>query len=149
VAFGRSLLLCAALLLCLPLAACGPSQCDEASSIVQAAYDRLNEGDVDGYLGYFSDDAVVMSEGQVLDREAVVEYYTGEVVEQETRFEPRDLTCDGNVVTYALEILFRETSLAKYDDAVDVVVDGQIIFDGFKSELLAECDRDPSQAFCP
>jgi hypothetical protein len=130
------------------LASCSSAQSGESIAVVQAAYDRLNEGDVDGFLGYFSDDAVLINEdgipvGPQAIRDELIDFVTHEYSAKIS-----DLAADGNVVTFTMDIYFRDSSTATLIDFVDVVVDGKIIFDGRDMFRSALCEQDRSQPFC-
>ena len=137
-----------AAVLALVLVSCGSRQASDSISIVQAAFDRLAAADVDGYLAYYAEDVINLDPQCHRYGLDTLREDLAYAVAHEHRWEIRDLESNGNVVTFTIEDFFRETSHATYSDAADVVVDGKIIFDGWESCLLAECERDPSQAFC-
>ena len=70
--------------LALVIASCTSSRASDSIAIVQAAYDRLAEGDVDGYLAYFADDAIFLDEqGHPIARDAVRERLTETVATEQ------------------------------------------------------------------
>ncbi len=148
----RTVLLASVLLtLTAGLAACTPDQPRDPVTVVQTAYDRLNKGDIDGFMALYSDDAVMSDpHGRYAGVQAIREY-AGTMVSQQFRFELSDLTADGNVVTYTSRLympVFGDTP-ADTLSGVTVVADGRIIFDGTAALYRLECTKDPSQAFCP
>jgi hypothetical protein len=117
--------------------------------VVHAAYDRLNAGDIDGYMEFLSDDAVLLDgTGRTEGVEAIRADLELSVGPGRHRFEISDLNLDGNVVYYTYDVYEDDRFVASNMGAA-VVVDGRIIFDGSASMLSIECYRDPSQAFCP
>jgi ketosteroid isomerase-like protein len=132
------------------LAACQPAQPSDPVAIVQAAYDRLNQDDIDGYMKLLSDDVVMIDgSGRIDGPQAIRENLALNFVPWPIRFELSDLSSDGNVVTYTIKIYEDDTLVATYDDGLTIVVDGKIIFDGQDRYRSIECNQDPSQAFCP
>lgn len=132
------------------LAACQPAQPSDPVAIVQAAYDRLNQDDIDGYMKLLSDDVVMIDgSGRIDGPQAIRENLALNFVPWQIRFELSDLSSDGNVVTYTIKIYEDDTLVATYDDGLTIVVDGKIIFDGQDRYRSIECNQDPSQAFCP
>ena len=131
------------------LASCSSAQPRDPISIVQTAYDRINKGDVDGFMELLSDDAVVIDRsGRYARPEAIRKYLEQDFVPEHVRIELSNLKSDGNDVTYTSKVYLGDKLLATYNDGLDVVVDGRIIFDGTKAYLLQECNTNPSQAFC-
>jgi SnoaL-like domain len=142
-------LVISATLLSFLLASCRPAQPDDPISVVQTAYKRLNEGDVDGFMQFASDDMVIVDpNGRFAGREAIRDFLRRMVVEGEHRYEISNLSRDGNIVSYDLNVYVADY-LVGSGKGLDVVVDGLIAFEGVKGSLLSECERDPSQAFCP
>ena len=139
------------LLLPFLLASCAPARSSDPVAVVQAAYDRLNEDDIDGYMEFLSDDAVLVDgAGRYAGAEAIRADMELNVVPGKHRFELSDLRSDGNVVTYTVKISEGDPlHLVATDEGVAVVVDGLIIFDGGAPYFSMECNRDASQAFCP
>jgi hypothetical protein len=132
------------------LASCTTAQPPDPISIVQAAYECLNQDDVDGYMELLSDDAVLVDRsGRYAGSQAIRRFVEYNYVPQQMRFELSNLSSDGNVVSFAINIYKDDYPIATYDDVVDVVEKGLIIFDGTEQDLLQECESDPSQAFCP
>jgi hypothetical protein len=134
------------------IASCASAKPTDPVSIVQAAFERINEGDLDGYMEFFSDDAVMAYRGGRFEGpEDIRAHMELNVMPTHTRTELSNISLDGNVVTYTYDIYEYEGDihLGPFDDGVDVIVDGKIIFDGTKGYLLIECNTDPSQAFCP
>jgi len=132
------------------LAACAPAQPSDPVSIVQAAYDRLNQDDIDGYMEFLSDDAVMIDRtGRIDGAQAIRENLALNFVPVQFRYELSDFSSDGNVVTYTIKIYEDDTLVATYEDGLTIVVDGKIIFDGQDRYRGIECNLDPSQAFCP
>jgi ketosteroid isomerase-like protein len=131
------------------LASCKPARPTDPVAIVQAAYDRLNEGDIDGYMEFLSDDAVSVGPfGRQDGAEAIRADLEGSVGPNLEHFEITKITLDGNVVYLNVNIYKCDQYVAK-DMFAAVVVDGKIIYDGRATELSIECYHDPSQAFCP
>lgn len=144
--FYRGLLL---ILVGILLASCSSAKSDESIAVVQAAYDRLNAGDADGFLEYFTDDAVMMSDDGEATSPLVARYFILDFIKQEYRVEISDLTADGNVVGFTYDLYFRDTNKATYTDYVDVIKDGKIIFDGRDMFRSAYCEQvRNTQAFC-
>jgi hypothetical protein len=131
------------------LASCAPAKPTDPVAVVQAAYDRYNKGDLDGYLGFFSDDAVVCAPlGCSHGIEEIRDYITLHVPAGTRRYELSDLTANGNVVTYVANGYEGAALVETVPDALDVVVDGRIIFEGTEILLGYECDQNPAEAFC-
>ena len=132
------------------LASCASEKPSDPVSIVQAAYDRLNSGDFDGYMELLSDDVVVMDRtGRWEGAEAVRADLEQNYGPQGVLFEPSNMRSDGNVVTYTVNVFKKGVLVHTYDVFIDIIADGKIIFEGPQYLLLQECDRNPSQAFCP
>lgn len=132
------------------LTTCTSAQPGDPVSVVQAAYDLLNQGDLNGYLELLSDDAVMIDRSGRFDgSQAIRDNLTLNFVPGQIRYELSDLRSDGNEVTYAIKVYEDDTLVATYDDGLTIVVDGKIIFDGQDRYRGIECNRDPAQAFCP
>ena len=132
------------------LVSCTPAQPGDPVAVVQAAYDRLNQDDVDGYMKFLSDDAVVIDRTGGLDgSQAIRNDLELNFVPGQMRFELSDLSSDGNEVTYTIKVYEDDTLVATYDDGLTIVVDGKIIFDGQERYRSIKCNQDPAQAFCP
>ena len=132
------------------LAACTSAQSSEPISIVQAAYDRRNDGDVDGCMEFYSDDAVVFSVwGRFADAQDFREYLEQKWVPKHFRNEVSDLRADGNEVTYTSKLYLGDELLGTMDNCLTVLADGKIIFDGTERYRNQECFIDPTHAFCP
>ncbi len=143
--------MCALLTFIASMAACAPAQSRDPATVVQTAYDRLNKGDVDGFMALYADNAIMLdAHGRYAGSEAI-RTYAGQLVSQKFRFELSELSTDGNVVTYLSRLyvpVFGDTPADTLRGLI-VVVDGRIIFDGTPALHRAECLRAPSQAFCP
>ena len=86
-------LVISAILLSFLLASCRPPQPNDPISVVQTAYKRLNEGDVDGFMKFVSDDLVIVDpNGRFAGREAVHDFLRSMVVEGEHRYEISNLS---------------------------------------------------------
>jgi hypothetical protein len=129
-------------------AACAPARAaDDPVAIVQAAYDRANNGDLDGFMAFIADDAVERdANGRFEGAEAIRNLWQGELAGQ-IRIELTDLNADGNVVTYTGKV-YHGDRLVDTVQGVDVVAGGKIIFDGTADTYQSECESDASQAFC-
>ena len=136
-------------LLALAIASCASSQASDSIDIVQAAFDRFAQGDVDGYLEYFAEDAVfVQADRPPYGRDTARELMSRRYADG-YRLEIREAASEGNVVTYTLEVFEGEVRRARFPNAVAVVTGNKIAFwSPYESYLLSECERDPSQAFC-
>ena len=138
-----------AILFAVILASCSSAQTRDPVSVVQTAYDRINQGNVDGFMKLLSDDAIVVDRsGRYDGSEAIRKYLEQDFVPEHVRIELSNLSSNGNIVTYTSKVYLGDKLLATYNDALDVVADGRIIFDGTKAYLDEECNRDPSQVFC-
>ena len=136
------------LLLPIFLASCKPSGANP-EAVVRTAYDRLNEGDVDGYVAFLSDDAVFNDGSMRLEGAQAIRADLERTVGQgRYRFEISNLSSEGNIVRFSVNI-YEGDKWAAADLGAAVVVDGRIIFDGSAAGLTAECDEDSSQSFCP
>ena len=132
------------------IASCASAKPTDPVTLVQAAYDRLNQDDVDGYMKFLSDDAVVVdSTGRLDGSEAIRDDLRLNWVPQDLRFELSELSSDGNEVTYTIKLYEDDRLVVTHDDGLTIVVDGKIIFDGTKGYYLIECNFNPAQAFCP
>jgi len=131
------------------LASCSSAKSDESIAVVQAAYDRLNQGDADGFLEYFTDDAVMMSDSGEPGFPLMARYYILDFIKQGYQVKISDITADGNVVKFVYDLYLRDTSKATFSDYVDVVVDGKIIYDGRDMFRTAYCEqRNNTKDFC-
>ena len=129
-------------------AGCAPAQVTDPVAVVQAAYERANKGDLDGFMAFIADDAVEADpNGRIVGAQAIRELWIGEIATQ-IRIELSDLSADGNVVTYTAKV-YHGDRLVDTIQGLDVVADGKIIFDGTADKYRSECESDPSQAFCP
>jgi ketosteroid isomerase-like protein len=143
------ILVIAFLLMGLSASSCSPAQKNDPLAIVQEAYDRLNEGDIDGYMEFISEDAVYADlNTRLVGAQAIREDTQISAGPGLSRFVISDLMMDNNVVYFTKDIYHRDTWVAKDMGAV-VVVDGLIIFDGSATQYSIECYHDPSQKFCP
>ena len=133
------------------LASCISTSPNDPVSVVQAAYDRLNDGDVDGFMEFVSDDAVFLGSngGKHAGSQAIREMLETEFASGNMRLELSDMRSDGNIVTYTAKIYIGKALIGDYTDGLDIVTDGKIVFDGRETWRLYYCDQDPSQAFCP
>jgi len=130
------------------LASCRPGGANP-EAVVQTAYDRLNEADVDGYVGFLSDDAVFNDGSTRLEgAQAIRADLERSVGQGHYRFEISNLSSEGNIVRYSVSI-YEDDKWVAADLGAAVVVEGRILFDGSEAGLTAECDQDSSQAFCP
>jgi hypothetical protein len=130
-------------------ASCAPARPTDPVGVVQAAYDRYNKGDLNGYLRFFSDEATVCAPlGCSHGIEEIREYISQHVPAGTRRYELSDLAANGNVVTYVAKGYEGNALVETVSDGLDVVVDGRIIFDGTEALLRYACDQDASQAFC-
>ena len=108
------------------LASCAPAQPSDPVAVVQAAYDRLNQDDVDGYMKFLSDDAVVVdSTGRLEGSEAIRDNLTLTWVPLDFRFELSELSSDGNEVTYTIKLYEGDRLVDTQDDGLTIVVDGK------------------------
>ena len=144
-----SILIFIGILLAIFLTSCTSDHASDPSSIVQTAYDRLNKGDVDGFMELVSEDAVFIDTGGgrhvgSQDLRKVFE----DMVKSHFRVELSDLSADGNVVTFTAAVYQGDQLVGTFEDAIDIIANGQIIFDGTKGDLEQECKSHPDQAFC-
>lgn len=138
----------ALLLLVANVAGCAPAQPRDPVGIVQAIYDRLNEGDLDGFMAYFAEDAVMIDDsGRYAGSPAIREHVQRDALQAHLRFELVDLGSDGNVATYSYKAYLGNTVIDAHS-CVDVIADGRIIFDGTEELYRYQCQKDPSQTFC-
>lgn len=144
-----SLLIFIGILLSIFLVSCSSAQSSDPISIVQTAYDRLNSGDVDGFMKLISDDAVAIDTngGRHVGSQAVRKVFE-EMVTSRFRVELSNVSADGNVVTFTATVYEGDKLFGTYDDAIDVIANGQIIFDGTKVDLEQECQSNPAETFC-
>ena len=140
-----------ATLLSFILASCKSTLPNDPVSIVQAAYNRLNDGDVDGFMEFVSDDAVFLGSngGKHAGSQAIHEMDEPEFASGNMRVELSDVRSDGNMVTYTGKIYVGKALIGDYSDGLDIVADGKIVFDGRETWRRFYCDQDASQAFCP
>ena len=144
-----SSLVISAILLSFLLASCRPPKPTDPISVVQTAYGRLNEGDVDGFMEFVSDDMVMIDQhGRYAGRQAIRDFLILLFVEGTHRLKMSNLSRDGNIVSYDYDVYVANEQVAS-GTGLFVVVDGLLVFDGDKWTLNSECERDPSQAFCP
>ncbi len=130
------------------LISCAPAQPTDPIAIMQASNERFNAGDLDGFMKFFAEDAIVSDPtGRTVGSQAIREVMQ-EVVKQGIRFELSDLSADGNVVTYTCDVFIGDKKIDMVK-GLDVIVDGLIIFEGTEDSYRSECNKDPSQAFCP
>jgi ketosteroid isomerase-like protein len=140
-----------ATLLSLLLASCTSSPLNDPLSVVQAANDRINDGDVDGFMEFVSDDAVFLGSngGKYAGSQAIREMLGPEFASGNMRVELSDLRSGGNLVTYTAKIYIGKALIGEYSDGLDIVADGKIVFEGRETWRRYYCDQNPSQAFCP
>ncbi len=140
----------AAILIAVGMASCTAARPEHPIAVVQTAYDRLNKGDVDGYMALYAADAVLIDpHGRYAGSQAIREY-ANQLVAQQFRFELSELSANGNTVTYLNKLyqpIFGEQA-ADTLRGLTVVVDGLIIFDGTPALYELECSKNPQQAFC-
>ncbi len=130
------------------LAACAPSPAPDAAVIVKAAYDRLAAGDVDGFMGYFAEQAIMEdSDARYTGARAIRLHIENDLVAAHIRVELSNVVANGEVVTYIASIYIGNVLLAN-EPSVDVVADGKIIYDGTQLRYASECAQDPPPAFC-
>jgi ketosteroid isomerase-like protein len=131
------------------LASCTSTQSSDPIAIVQTAYDRLNNGDVEGFMELFSDDAVMIDVGgdRYVGSQAIRKAFE-EMVTSHFRVELSDVSADGNVVTFTATVYQGDQLFGTYYDAIDIIANGQIIFDGTKFYLEQECKSNPAETFC-
>jgi hypothetical protein len=91
---------------------------------------------------------IVDPHGRYTGREAVGDFLRWAVVEGKHRYEISNLSLDGNIVSYDIDV-YEADQLVGSGKALDVVVDGLIVFEGVKADLMRECEKDPPPAFCP
>ncbi len=143
------LLACVLSALIAGLTACAPARPTEPTAIVQALYDHINRGDMDGFMTYFSDDAVMVDDaGRFVGAQAIREHVQMDAVAGGLRFEVSNLKAEGNVATYTYKAYVGDAVVDTHD-CVDVIANGLIIFDGTSDLYEYECTRDPTQVFCP
>ncbi len=132
------------------LASCTSAQTSDPFTIVQTAYERVNNGDVDGAMELFSEDAVMVdaSGGRYVGSEEIRELFEQQVIPAHVRVELSDLSADGNVVTFTSTVYQGDQLVGTFHDSINVIANGQIIFDGTKQSLEQECKSNPTQAFC-
>jgi hypothetical protein len=130
------------------ITSCAPAQPTDPIAIMQAANERINAGDVDGFMEFFAEDAVMSDEhGQSVGSQAIREYMQKEIVDKDFRFELSDLSVDGNVITYICHVYMGNMDLGTYT-GLDVIKDGKIIYEGSVDVYRYDCEKDPLQAFC-
>ncbi len=118
-----------ATLLSFILASCTSTPPNDPVSIVQAAYDHLNDGDVDGFMEFVSDDAVFLGSngGKHAGSQAIREMLEPEFASGNMRVELSDVRSDGNMVTYTGKIYIGKALIGEYSDGLDIVADGKIL----------------------
>jgi len=137
------------IVLAVSLASCASAQPADPIAIMQASNERLNAGDLDSFMKFFAEDAVISDEhGRSVGSQAIREYMQKEIVDKGFRFELSDLSVDGNIVTYTCHVYMGNMDLGTYT-GLDVIKDGKIIYEGSVDVYHYDCDKDPSQAFCP
>jgi ketosteroid isomerase-like protein len=140
----------AVLLSMILIASCGSAPTPDPISIVQGSNDRLNQDDLDGFMEFFAEDAVIIDpHGTYVGSAAIRDYIEKEVVPQNYRFELSNFNSTGNDVTYTYMVYINNVLRDTNEDGLDVVVDGKIIFEGTGKMRHFFCLTDPSQAFCP
>jgi len=147
---GRSRLRAALLVLAtIVLVSCSPTLPRDPVAVLQAAYDSANQGDVDGFMQFVSEDTVLYFGERYTGTQAIREFVQESFGAGTFRLEITDLIADGDVVTYSHKGYSGEELLGSGDDGLAVIVDGKILFDGTEGDRLQECSREPAQAFCP
>jgi ketosteroid isomerase-like protein len=139
------------ILLSFLLASCTSTPPNDPASVVQAGYDRLNAGDVDGFMEFVSDNAVFLGSngGKHAGSQAIRDMLEAEFASGNMRVELSDVRSDGNMVTYAATIYIGQAVIGEYSDGLDIVADGKITFEGRETWRRYYCDQDPSLVFCP
>jgi ketosteroid isomerase-like protein len=139
---------CALLLLLASTAACAPAQSSDPAAVVKAAYDRLNNGDLNGFMASFANDAVMLDDsGRYDGADTIRAHVQADFGGSQIRFELSDISADGGTVRYTYKAYVGNTVVDTHE-CVDVVSNGRIVFDGTAPLYQAECTKDPSQAFC-
>ncbi len=130
------------------LAACAPRPSVDAAAVVQAAYDKLAAGDVDGFMAFFAPQAV-MEDGDARyeGARAIRLHVENDLLPAHIRIELSNVAANGNVVTYIASIYIGNVLLAN-EPSVDVVSDGKIVYDGTQLKYGAECRQVPRPSFC-
>lgn len=132
------------------LGSCISKQPADPVTVVQEAYARLNEADVDGFMKLISNDAVIVEGSHRYDSPAAIrEYHTTDLMPKHLRIELIDPVSEGNDVIYTVNVYQGDVLIDTIDEVLDVVVDGKIIFEGTVKERYFECITNASQAFCP
>ena len=142
------LVVCAATLILAVASGCATAgQTADPIAIVKAANERLAAGDLDGFMAYYAEEVVLSDAFGRLDGTAAIrDAYEAELAKP-ARYELSDFRADGNVVTFTNKV-YHGDSLMDTFSALDVIIDGKIIFDGTAETYQKECQADPSQKFC-
>ena len=136
------------IVLAVSLVSCAPAQPTDPKAIILASNEYINQGNVDGFMKFFAEDAVMADEhSRTVGSQAIQDYMQKEIVDKDFRFEISDLSVDGNIVTYTCHTYMGNMDLGTYP-GLDVIKDGKIIFEGSVDVYQLECDKDPSQRFC-
>lgn len=141
--------MCGATLMVALAVGCAPAvPAADPTEIVKAAYERIGAGDLDGFMAYYAEDAVLSDKfGRANGLAAIRKIYEGDLAEAGLRFEVGDFKADGNVVTFTNKV-YQGDVLVDTIAALDVVANGKIVFDGSADMYQKECEYDPSQKFC-
>ncbi len=138
-------LVCIALL----LISCASTPSSNPLSVVQGVFESLNKADIDGYVSYYADDAVMCSPGGCFHGTEEIKAKMGSYMQLHRRFEISDMKANGNEVTYVFKGFEGDRLVESANDGLFVVLDGKVIFDGSEALRTKECKLDSSQAFCP
>lgn len=141
----------AAILATLAFAACAPAQPSDPASILRASMDRINDGDVDGYMEFVAEDAIFipLTGGIVAGAQAIREFLLDAgYASCSNCIEISDVNADGRKVTFTKRYVLGEALLEEDTDNFEIITDGKILFDGTETWRRYYCDQDPSRPFC-
>jgi ketosteroid isomerase-like protein len=104
--------------------ACGSTQpSTDPASVIQAFFEALNAGDLDGAMALVAEDAVFILHDVYTEKAQVRDHYQGEI-DRNAHYELSDIQVAGDVVTLRL----KETSdIVEFEDPFEgVVQEGKI-----------------------
>ncbi len=148
----RKSLLCIGLLLALSgifLVACSSTQSSDPVAVVQTAYDHINKGEYESFMDHLTEDAVMRDACcRYASPSGILHHLTTDYAPVNMKFELSNFKADGNVVTYDVLVFQGDKLVAARSDALNIIDNGQILFDGTEALRLIDCKLDAAQDFC-
>ncbi len=106
--------------------ACGPTQTNtDPAAVIQAYFEALDAGDVEGAQAFVADDANFNIVGDVLTGKTQIQEYNQEAVLDNPNFELSNIQVDGDTVTYTNKVTIGSRIFTLTSEAI--VQEGKIV----------------------